>query len=454
MSLGTKHNAKDGQSAEHLAATVQQSVTPSRSNKVPNRANPFRAMLHLWCYDLGAASFLFTAALGIFMGTLFSLQAKVDGFELLFSMGITSTSASIAWQLNRLIATEWAGLVPHYRRNILIQAASLYLAVNVLGFGLCGYLGLGQVASSFLLTNVLSLSFLLLCQYRTNAFYGSFLLFVLVPFIPYVSSAIPAWGYGLLLIGLSLALAIQLQQLKWHASARSVYLNGIEMGWFWLPHMRSSAFLSRFERYLHPMNFFIGPMLSVLLVCIVVGTVLLAIASRYFGWQLPVLMLMSQFFVVICSLVHWSRIQRWRAAETLYLLPGFSGRQGLVDAFYRGQLRLVTILVLLAALVSLFVCVIDAQIPTTIAVHVTLSVCWGASLMLGGGCFCRSALHLSACILCVLGHSVWLSLGMKQLSAGLNESYWFIGDFGLLMFSFAVLFWGKKWLWRHDICAP
>lgn len=92
-----------------------------------------------------------------------------------------------------------------------------------------------------------------------------------------------------------------------------MYLNGLEMGWFWLPNLQSMRFLSRFERYLHPVNFFIGPMLTVLLLLLPVLALVLGVLFQLMHWDFPVLLLLAQFCVISCALVHWSRVQRARA---------------------------------------------------------------------------------------------------------------------------------------------
>lgn len=98
-------------------------ITPTVKMKGARLMNPFNGMLRLWCFDVGSVSFLGTGLLGMILGCITALQGKSDSAELLFSMGIVSSSAAVAWQLIRLMASECAQLIPHYRRHIYIQSA-------------------------------------------------------------------------------------------------------------------------------------------------------------------------------------------------------------------------------------------------------------------------------------------------------------------------------------------
>ena len=414
----------------------------------------FRGMVRLWCYDLGCASFIFTGMLGIFMGTLFAIRGNEDGFELLFSMGITSFATAISWQFNRLAATEWASLVPHYRRNILLQAACIFAAVLALGIGLCVIFANTQVLASLSLACGLSLGFVVLTLLRSQNFYFSFALFVVLPFIPMVSGMIPLALSGSVTIALLVVIFRMTQSLSWQEHARTVYLNGIEMGWFWLPNLGSVKWLGRVERYLHPLTFFIGSMLVMLLFILLLVPPILAWLSSVFAWHFPVLFLQGQFCLIACSLVHWSRIQRWRATETLYLLPGFNGRQGLVEAFYQAQQRLLWVIVLMILICGAVVSLVEPKVGLVMVIFAASSVYGASALMLGLGCASRNALHISLSMVVVIGYSVYVSLGMAALANEVNEVYWISGNLVLIVLGQTVMFWGKKKLWQHDILSP
>ncbi|MEI8601738.1 hypothetical protein P4S55_12860 [Shewanella sp. PP-Sp27a-2] len=295
-------------------------ITPTAKMKGARLMNPFNGMLRLWCFDVGSVSFLGTGLLGMVLGCITALQGKSDSAELLFSMGIVSSSAAVAWQLIRLMASECAQLIPHYRRHIYIQSA--VVLTSVFGISVLFCLALGSTSSlpTLVLALAMSLAFICLCLLSTQWFYASFLLFVLVPFISLITGYVPLWLSEIALVALGAFIIRICRALPWRAEARTVYLNGLEMGWFWLPNLQSMRILSRFERYLHPTNFFIGPMLTILLLLIPAVCLVLGVLSHQFHQNFPVLLLLAQFSVIMCSLVHWSRVQRSRSTETLLLM--------------------------------------------------------------------------------------------------------------------------------------
>ena len=77
---------------------------------------PYRGMLRLWLFDLGSVSFIGTAGLGLVLGLLCFISGKTEVVSLVFSMATLSTAAAIAWQLNRLAATEVTCLIPSYQK--------------------------------------------------------------------------------------------------------------------------------------------------------------------------------------------------------------------------------------------------------------------------------------------------------------------------------------------------
>ncbi|EGM68149.1 hypothetical protein [Shewanella sp. HN-41] len=429
-------------------------LMPAATTKgAPQRLNPFKGMLRLWCFDIGSVSFLGTGLLGMVLGCITALQGKSDSAELLFSMGIVSSSAAVAWQLIRLMASECAQLIPHYRRHIYIQSAVVLTSVFGIGVLCCLALGLTSSLSTLVLALVMSFAFIWLCLLSTQWFYASFLLFVLVPFISLMTAHTPLWLSLIALVVLGGLIIRVCSALPWRAEARAVYLNGLEMGWFWLPNLQSMRILSRFERYLHPTNFFIGPMLTILLLLIPAVCLALGVLSHQFHQNFPVLLLLAQFSVIMCSLVHWSRVQRSRSTETLLLMPGFDGRKGLIAAFCRGQQRLLNVVVGIMLACSLLLGWLSGDLNMQLVGHLVLSTYWACALTLGFGSMCRRVLHVTLTMMVVAGHSLWVSISLASLRDGGNLGDWFIWDMLLMILGSIVLFWGKKTLWKGDVIS-
>ncbi|MCL1091387.1 ABC transporter permease [Shewanella profunda] len=415
--------------------------------------NPFKGMLRFWCFDIGSVSFLGTGLLGVILGCIAAVYGKNDSAELLFSMGIVSSSAAIAWQLIRLMANECAQLIPHYRRYIYIQSVAVLASVFGIGVLFCLVLGLTASLPTLVLALVMSLTFIWLCLLSTQWFYASFLLFVLMPFMSLIASHIPLWLSTIALLVLGVLIARACRVLPWRAEARTVYLNGLEMGWFWLPNLQSMRILSRFERYLHPTNFFIGPMLTILLLLLPILALALGLLSYQFHWNAPVLLLLAQFSVISCSLVHWSRVQRSRSTETLLLMPGFNGRKGLIAAFCLGQQRLLNVVVGIMLMCTLLLGWLNADLNWPLLAHLVLSTYWACALILGFGCMCRRVLHITLTMLIVAGHSLWVSISLASLRGGGSLVDWLLWDLLLVLLGQIVLFWGKKKLWQGDVIS-
>ncbi|MEO3737768.1 ABC transporter permease [Shewanella baltica] len=428
-------------------------IMPTAKMKGARLMNPFKGMLRLWCFDVGSVSFLGTGLLGMVLGCITGLQGKSDSAELLFCMGIVSSSAAVAWQLIRLMASECAQLIPHYRRHIYIQSAVVLTCVFGISVLFCLALGSTSSLSTLVLALVMSFAFICLCLLSTQWFYASFLLFVLVPFISLITGYIPLWLSAIALVALGAFIIRICRALPWRAEARTVYLNGLEMGWFWLPNLQSMRILSRFERYLHPTNFFIGPMLTILLLLIPAVCLVLGVLSHQFHQNFPVLLLLAQFSVIMCSLVHWSRVQRSRSTETLLLMPGFDGRKGLIAAFCRGQQRLLNVVVGIMLACSLLLGWLSGDLNMQLVGHLVLSTYWACALTLGFGCMCRRVLHVTLTMMVVAGHSLWVSISLASLRDGGNLGDWIIWDMLLMILGSIVLIWGKKTLWKGDVIS-
>lgn len=422
-------------------------LTPQRQGRA---MAVFNGMLRLWCYDVGCVSFLGAGLMGLVIGIVVAWLGEPTSFAMMMSMTISSAAAAVAWQFVRLSASESLLLIPRYRQHIVGQCVVVMVTI----ISLCVLLTLGfgftLAIESLLLATAIGVGFIGLCVTRPQWFFASFLLFVLTPFLPMLVEYV-AWWLSLIALVSGIGwLVRQLSPLSWRFEARSVYLNGMEMGWFWLPNIQARGMLSRLERYLYPCNFFIGPMLTLLLLLLPALTLTLGIVSYGLDWRLDALQLMVQCYVILCSLVHWSRVQRSRATETLLLMPGFDGRQGLINAFAGAQQRLLNLIVLSVLICILCLGWLNRNLDSPALLHLVLSTYWACAWVLGLGCMCRRVLHITLTMLVVVVHSLFFSISLASLRDGGNVEVWLISDVVLLLFGQIVLLWGKKRLWCSD----
>ncbi|MCT8988360.1 hypothetical protein [Shewanella phaeophyticola] len=108
-------------------------------------------------------------------------------------MSTVSAAASIAWQLNRLVATETSQLIPGYQTNVLQQALTIALAV--IGFQVlaCVIFSAYEVIAHLWLAVAVGLGFVWLCLWRSHYFHLSFALFIAVPFLDELASRLSQW---------------------------------------------------------------------------------------------------------------------------------------------------------------------------------------------------------------------------------------------------------------------
>ncbi|QFU25031.1 hypothetical protein FM038_024850 [Shewanella eurypsychrophilus] len=407
-----------------------------------------------WFFDLGSASFMGVAVLALLM-TLPSLAFnKPQIIPLLLGLTQVSVSAAVAWQLNRLAATEWSILIPEYRQNILFQSAFMLLASFAIGMMLSLIVGNEGAFVHLLLATGLGLLFVYMCQIKPGVYYLSILLYLCLLFMESIALYLSQVMIAILLainLGLAWASWQKSSRSHWHPDARTVYLNALEMGGIWIPAAKSYRLICKLEAFLHPVNFFMGPLLAMLILVMPLITLGIAIFSQLLGVQIPALFLLVQFSCVACTMVHWSRIQRWRAVETLFMLPGFSGKQGMIDAFNRAQFKLLILFTLIMGLTAAVISLFNPAITLAIWSHFVLSSLFGCGFLLGAGSACKSALHLSTTMLIIIAHSAWVSSSLRIISEETSVWPWLAGDLALVTLSSVTLWWGSKKLWDGDL---
>ncbi|MCL1078502.1 hypothetical protein D5R81_10885 [Parashewanella spongiae] len=409
--------------------------------------NPYRGMIRLWCFDIGSASFLITALLA----AVFSFMALVTDvpkiFSLLYGMSIISVFAATSWMINRMRGNESIRLIPHLFSNLLIQACTISLLQIALGTAISWKFFDMSILAHLLVVTAIGLSFVRLCLLIPKLFFAAGFLFVIPAFFgdSEISVSIHWLALGNLVILAELVRGLIM--VKWSPNAQGIYTSGAEMGMFSVPNI-GGKWLQKVHKYLHPAGFFMGNALSVLLVLLMIAFVVLEAANQIFHWQFPTLALLSQMFIITCALVHWTRVQRHKAFELLYLLPTHSGLSELISQFIRGQRRLLLIVTMCIALFSSVMSVWIPELSKIDIIHITMSTYIGSALVLGLGCMCQKIWQVSLSMLVIVGQSLWLSMGVKQMSDGGDESFWLIGNVILFVIAEVIFSMGKRQLWK------
>lgn len=410
----------------------------------------YRGMLRLWFFDAGSVCFLLTSLLGFGIAILSLYIEKTSSISLMLSMSVISSAMSVLWQLNRLVGAETSFLIPGYQRNVVVQSIVIFLSVMIFALGFAVMLA-PQTVTSVLLAVLISLAFLWGCLHWNKGFQFSILLFIGMPFFDQMTLNLPWW---MLVIPLGMLLEfvrVKLGLLTWHHDARATYLSGMEMGWFWLPSMKQHHLLDKLNQYLHPASFFVGPLLAMALVMVTVLGLLIFIPSTLFEWHLPIQLIVGQLLLMMCCLVHWSRVQRWRGAETLFVLPGFTGLVGLQRAFFKASARLIILSMLSMLLVCMAGYIFGQPLSLPFIVHLLLCVLWSGLLALGLGALSRNVSQMSAIMLVMIIHSLFVSFSFKALQAQQDMGVWLIADGVLVAIGVWLFIWSKNRLWKNGV---
>ncbi|WP_153912947.1 hypothetical protein [Shewanella sp. TC10] len=420
--------------------------------------NPFKGFYSLWLRDFGSLSFLMVALLGcgLTILTILTKPEKIDVINLALGMTILSISTSVAWQFIKLAASECAVLIPHYRQQVLIQATSIWVVTLVLSLVAFKLSELTSIAILMLFVSI-GMGFIYVCLIKPQRFNFSMLVYLCLPITPELTHYIPQlMADFIVLIPLLLAVLIarELTRFSWNQDARAIYLNGQETGWMVGPIVGQNPWFIKLSRYLHPASFFIGPMLGMVLTASLVLSAVGVLSAAYMNVDLPILMVLSQLMIMVCALIHWTRVQRWRAAETLYMLPSFSGKAGLVEQFFKSQLRLLGIVIVIMSLISLLSALFNPQITLLVGLHIVATTTWAAGFALAFGALSRSTLHISLSMLPVFSSAIWLSVSLVALreQGSISVGYYW-GDLGLLVLMGVLLVISKGKLWKNGVAS-
>ncbi|QBF83118.1 ABC transporter permease [Shewanella maritima] len=409
--------------------------------------SPFKGMWRLWFYDLGCLSFLLTGVGGFLLLPFLVEPEKVEVAGIIISVAVVSISIAIIWQINRLKGTEWSQLVPYYRRNILVQSATVYGVMWLYLVCFINYLGLSEVWPKVISSAAVTIVFLALTLHRSQLFNAAVLVFFAVPFVeylnPYLTTLLAIASLGYVLLSKS--------AFEWQGEARVTYLNGMEAGWFWLPSLHHNKLSQKLEQWLFPVNYFMGPALVVVIVLLPFIAIAIGVATMMFDFDFPLQFIIGQIVVITCGIVHWSRVQRTRASESLFMLPCFNGLSGLQQAFYQGQYRLIAVMVTIMLFSSLVDGLLSQNLSWQLTLHIGLSAYWGCGFALGAGSASRTSLHISLAMFIVGVHSGVMSFSFVDFRDGESLLPWLVADVVLVVIAQLLLMFGKRRLWQNGV---
>ena len=122
----------------------------------------------------------------------------------------------------------------------------------------------------------------------------------------------------------------------------------------------------------------------------------------------------------------------------------------MIDAFNQGQFKLLMILVGLMGFTSGLISLFNPEITIWVCLHLMLSTFFGCGVILAVGSACKTPMQLSALMLIIICHSVWITTSFDVF--GDDMGIWrILGiDIILALVSVVTIWWGSKKLWKGD----
>ncbi|MGB0894130.1 MAG: hypothetical protein ACPGUD_06955 [Parashewanella sp.] len=425
------------------------------------RRSFYNGMWRLWMGDIGSASFLIIGFLFIFGFTVFTLlaePAQVSDVANLYSIGQFTVYSGIAYQILRLQATEWAGLVAGFRQHVYQQSAFIYLLALLPAFISSLYFGHWLLLNAVLLTSFFGCMFIAACISYSKCFYACSFIFTTVFVIPDLAELLPlAVTVGLNLL-ITMIICLQLTKLNWKANAHYVFSSGQQTGWIWLPKLPSNALTKAIERRIYPANLFMGPLLAQSLILIP----LLLIFGDFLLYQLTgvnesnndiaadLILIMSQAYGISFLLLNWTRIQRNKAVETISLLPVHNSTKELVNAFINSQRLILGFAAVSVMIFCMLTNLWHDNMTLLTSLHLMLSIYCTGKICFGLGNLCRTILQISVAMFLALVLFAWVSVGLLLLED--NEvTTWLWISVIFFVVGEVLLRASKRKLWRGDL---
>ncbi|QSX33618.1 hypothetical protein JYB87_18220 [Shewanella avicenniae] len=413
-----------------------------------------KGMALLWGKDIGSASFLFNLLLGLGMALLFGkIDAKEQQVSIFFGLSIFSGTCAILWQIIRLQATEWAELVPGYRAMVLRQCRMLLLFVLLANLAVAQLIYQSQsIVALQGLAWAIAAAFALYCLRQPSKYQLSLFLFVVLFALDDIAPLLPAYCWWTIALALAALLSTQIKRLRWNSDGMTVYRNGIECGWLWMPKLGSSQLQFKISRWFYPIPHFMGSGL-VSMLALAVAFPLLAFMVNI-GWdkQFPAPLIAGVFTIFTGLMVHWNRVMRSRNVTSLLLLPLYNGVDGLRQGFECAQLRLLfTAMVIVLFSVGLQALLLQVW-PWQAAMHLLLTTYWGGVIGLALGCLCAKPWHMAVMVFFYGLQNGFMSAYLADVGQMEAMPQWLLW-FDVLMALVSTVFfrWSNQRLWRNGL---
>lgn len=381
------------------------------------KRNPFKGFIRTWFFDVGSVNFLGTGLVMAIVAVLFPKNADEAGFlfALMYGLTVVSTYIAIAWQVIRLRATEWQTLTYGFQRHIQIQALTLYILIPLVGCLYGGYAFGEKSVTAIIAATILGNLFLIICRFRPNYFHIAVLIYVLNITTQAIAELVSLTILASVLAITTLFVINIHMKLNWTEKALHVFKAGINSGWMMSPNF-TFKWLTAFERYLFPANFFIGPTLSSTMILLPILFIVTEGLSIYFGWKFPVLLILLQISVVISAMIHWGRLQRPQALDMLLTLPIHDGMKDLRTKFAKGQRRVANIIGSYVLCLAIFAGYFSDTFSLNAILHITMT-CYGANLlMMGFAGFAKRMWQFTLAMFPVMLIGIWVVTGQEYIA--------------------------------------
>lgn len=394
----------------------------------------------LWCKDVGSASFIGMGALfAVVFVPMALVLGKIDEAGFMLGFAIIGFSSAIAWQWNRLHASEWSLINPGFKAMVRQQSLAL-IGVSV-AIILASWVWLDVPLGYGGLALLLGVGFLWLCSRRPGNFYLSMVaFFAIVLFKPLLALApiINSLALPLALVAW-IWLDARLWHTQWQRGAVSIYCNGMTTGGFFLPSWRWLQPTRAVDAWLFPFSYFGGPAINAFLLLIPVMALLVSVLLKIKGSDTSFLHLWVQFSVMMSAMAHWTRTMRWHSVDGLLMLPLFSGWDDFCQRYYRAQLRFLLLTALSMALTAAVAIGLFA-LPVWLWLLTILATVWGAALIMALGVFCRNSLHTTALMLLMILPLVTVDVAIRfSLKGEIDSGLWLAVNAGLVVISLLLM---------------
>jgi len=286
---------------------------------------------------------LVPAWLGVFACIITMLFHQRELALFLSVCTLLSGYCAVAWQSVKLQASELQQLVPGFKRVIVGQSllvlASLYVPLLLIA----SFYHDTELLLSLALGGIVGSGFWWYCRRNGAAFrYVSLLFFVVAVLAAWLNRVpdtwlLPAWIlHTLVLIATTRGRGAD----NWTQQALYIYQRGLNSGWSPIHSQESGRWTQQLNQRLFPVSFFFGSTIGLYLSIYAVAALFAVILNRFIDIKESATFIAANFILLLFYLLHWTRVQRHRSWEQLYLLPLYASRTAMQDDFVRVTERL------------------------------------------------------------------------------------------------------------------